>query len=233
MKDVMNDIADDSKLLTVSVSEDASMVIETVTGRLVNPTNPSVDSINLNDIAWALSRIPRFAGHSITEIPFNVAQHSIYVANLVEALVHGRLEIEIPREVQRAVNEIVLGENIAAVLKKAQLHDAHEAYIGDIPSPIKKIPELRETFKLIERRLDAAIFSHFGLQEMTAVEHTVIKFCDKIAQAIEGYQFMPSRGANWDLPQPTLTMLQKFPAPEIPLHSYVSFISHYEYLGQQ
>lgn len=229
----MKDLMKDSKILTTSTSEDASMVIETVTGRLVNPTNPSVDSINLNDIAWALSRIPRFAGHSITEIPFNVAQHSIYVADLVGELLHARLKIEIPLEVQLAVNEIHASGNTTAVLKKAQLHDAHEAYIGDIPSPIKKIPELRETFKLIERRLDLAIFSYFGLSEMTEQEHVAIKFCDKIAQAIEGYQFMPSRGSNWDLPEPTLTMLQKFPAPEIPLHSYLSFISHYEYLSQQ
>lgn len=61
----------------------------------------------------------------------------------------------------------------------------------------------------------------------------VIEYCDKLAQAIKGYQFMPSRGLNWNLPRPTLTMIQKFPQPTPPLESYQAFLDRYEYLREQ
>ncbi len=218
------------KPLTVSASDDVSMHIETVSGRLVNVTNPSADSILLDDIAWALSRIPRFAGHTITEIPYNVAQHSVYVATLMEELLKSHEDFNLDFEVKKSLEKI---HNNVDVLMKALLHDAHEAYTGDIPSPIKKIPELQETFKLIEQKLDHAIRTQFELDELTDAEKTVIKYCDKLAQAIEGYQFMPSRGFNWVLPKPTLMKLQKFPQPKEAIDSYKDFILHYEYLRDQ
>lgn len=219
------------KPLTVSASDDVSMHIETVSGRLVNVTNPSADSILLDDIAWALSRISRFAGHTITEVPYNVAQHSVYVAQLMEELLKSHEDFVLDFEVKKALARIHI--NVPEILIKALLHDAHEAYTGDIPSPIKKIPELQETFKLIEMRLDHAIRTQFALGELTDAEKVVIKYCDKLAQAIEGYQFMPSRGFNWVLPKPTLMKLQKFPQPKEAIDSYKDFILHYEYLRDQ
>jgi hypothetical protein len=59
-----------------------SAIIETVTGKFVDIENPNRDDINLVDIAWALSRISRFAGHTITPIPYTVAQHSVLVARM-------------------------------------------------------------------------------------------------------------------------------------------------------
>lgn len=222
------------KLIAESQSDDVSMLIETVSGKRVNVTHPDKNDITLEDIAWALSRIPRFAGHTITEIPYNVAQHSVYVASLAESIFTGSLPITLPADVEKAVTDIISQKGLrSSILIKAQLHDAHEAYTGDIPSPIKKIPELRDTFKLIEMRLDHAIFSKFMLDELSDNEKILIKFCDKLAQAIEGYQFMPSRGKDWNLPKPSLLLLQKFPAPTNPSESYKNFISHYEYLSEQ
>jgi 5'-deoxynucleotidase YfbR-like HD superfamily hydrolase len=116
---------------------------------------------------------------------------------------------------------------------KALVHDGHEAYTGDIPSPIKKIPELNATLKLIEGRLDGAIYSALNLEDTSEDEKILIKHCDKLAQAIEGYQFMPSRGLNWNLPKTTLIKLQKFPQPLSPLESYKAFIARFEYLTEQ
>lgn len=210
---------------------DYSMCIETVSGKLVNPANPDPNNIELNDIAWSLSRIPRFAGHTITEVPYNVAQHSIYVSELLEKLFKdpGSLtgDIEI---MQAAYRVTVSNDSVRTVCAKALLHDAHEAYFGDIPSPIKKIPELRPTFKAIEAKLDSAIFMKLGLTPTSEDEYAIIKFCDKLAQAIEGYQYMPSRGRNWVLPEPTLVRLQEFPAPLAPLRSYELFLERYSEL---
>lgn len=222
----------EKKPLTISRNDDSSMLIETVSGRTVNVTDPCKEDISINDIAWALSRIPRFAGHTITEIPYNVAQHSVYVAKLAETfLCHSTDGIE--NADARAACISTSSADIPSLLIKCLIHDAHEAYTGDIPSPIKKIPELIETFKLIEQKLDHAILSHFSLSEVSESEKILIKYCDKLAQSIESYQFMPSRGLNWNLPKPSLILLQKFPAPLNPMDSYLSFISHYEYLSNQ
>ena len=207
---------------------DYSMCIETVSGKLVNPSDPDPDNIELNDIAWSLSRIPRFAGHTITEIPYNVAQHSIYVSELLEKLLNDPSSLTGDIAIIQAARRVAMSnESMRAVCAKALLHDAHEAYFGDIPSPIKKIPELRPTFKAIEAKLDSAIWQKLKLVPPTEDEYAAIKFCDKLAQAIEGYQYMPSRGRNWVLPEPTLVRLQEFPAPLAPLKSYELFLERY------
>lgn len=218
---------------------DVSMCIETVTGKLVNPSNPSPDSICVEDIAWALSRIPRFAGHTITEIPYNVAQHSVYVSELVEGVLDGSVPIyDTHPIVVDAIKNIKDSWNHVGVrvIIRALFHDGHEAYFGDVPSPIKKIPELTQTFKMLETNLDIAIAAHLGIGPVgpkNSDEIIIIKFCDKLAQAIEGYQYMPSRGLNWNLPRPSLQMLQKFPLPMTPLESYKAFLNRYEYLKGQ
>jgi hypothetical protein len=135
-------------------------------------------------------------------------------------------------QMQCAVNIVARG-NVKEALLLALLHDAHEAYIGDIPSPIKRIPELRETYKLMEMRLDHVIRMYFKLDEPDEDMKSLIKYCDHLAQAIEGYQFMPSRGLNWNLPKPEISQLQQFPAPLGPLASYKSFIARLEYLQEQ
>ena len=207
----------------------ADMLIETVTGHRVNVMQPSADDISLEDIAWSLSRLPRFAGHTITDIPYNVAQHSVGVARLAEQLLSSPGDFAMDENVRLAAERLAR-QNRKPVLMKALMHDAHEAYTGDIPSPVKKIPELREIFSTIENRLDAVIFSKLELDKVTDDERLVIKYCDRLAQAMEGYQFMPSRGLHWNLPRLSVKLLQRFPAPETALKSYDAFMAHMQYL---
>ena len=218
------------KPLTISSDDDVGLLIETVSGRRINPTNPDALQIDIQDIGWALSRIPRFAGHTITRLPYNVAQHSVYVAELVEAIVNGSIDTDLFHD-STTLPAVLVADS--SVYLKALLHDAHEAYTGDIPSPIKRIPELRETLKLIEGRLDHAIFTQFQLDETTEDEKRLIKYADRLAQAVESYQFMPSRGLDWNLPPASLIMLQQFPAPVEPLEAYKKFIEKFEYYSQQ
>lgn len=83
--------------------------VRTNSGMYVNLVNPDPDTININDIAHALSCIPRFNGH--TRFPYSVAQHSLMVCNMLP-----------PEDMLTGL-----------------LHDASEAYICDIPSPLKKL----------------------------------------------------------------------------------------------
>jgi hypothetical protein len=83
----------------------------------------------LEDVAHSLSLTVRFRGHTVE--PYYVAQHCVLVA----------LEMEACREAQSAV--------LAGLL-----HDAHEAYVGDVPSPLKwACPE----FKTVENRVEIAL----------------------------------------------------------------------------
>ena len=104
--------------------------IRTFSGKQVYPFDPDVSMIAIEDIGWALSCIPRFNGH--TREPYSVAQHSVMVA-MYSPKQH-RLH--------------------------ALLHDASEAYLCDIPSPLKPYFAGYQAF---EEKLQATIYKRFSL----------------------------------------------------------------------
>jgi hypothetical protein len=112
--------------------------IQTVSGRRVNPFAPSPDDIDLGDIAVALSNQCRFGGH--TRRYYSVAQHACIVSDQVLA---------------RA------GDAHAALW--ALLHDASEAYLIDLPHPIKHRSELGRLYREAEEELEEIIRQRFGL----------------------------------------------------------------------
>ena len=86
--------------------------MQTITGRPFVLRAPHVVPIHLySEIAPALARIPRFNGH--TQKPYSVAQHSVLCAEAAE-IETGDLELA----------------------AHCLLHDAHEAYVGDLTSPV-------------------------------------------------------------------------------------------------
>ncbi len=109
-------------------------MIQTYLGELFNPLAADGEDcgpIHLFDIAHALSNLCRFNGH--VKRFYSVGEHSLYVSTLLDS-----------RELQRW----------------GLMHDAAEAYLGDIVRPIKhKMPE----FRAIEDRLLQRIAKRFGL----------------------------------------------------------------------
>lgn len=104
--------------------------IRTYTGIYVDVMNPTPEMFCIEDIAHALSQIPRFGGH----LPYfySVAAHSISCAN---AGIKERFEL--------------------------LMHDAAEAYLFDVPSPIKKqIPIYSEC----EDKIMKVLSEKFGFQ---------------------------------------------------------------------
>lgn len=87
--------------------------IQTYTGRQWMPLNPNGADVCVEDIAHALSNVCRFTGH-VREF-YSVAQHSVYVAEVLETL----------------------GLS-AAVVFQGLLHDAAEAYLCDMARPVKR-----------------------------------------------------------------------------------------------
>ena len=85
--------------------------LQTVSGRWVNPFDPDPEQLDAGDIARALANQCRFGGHS--RVFYSVAQHAVIVSELVE---------------QRGGDV----EDVFAAL----MHDATEAYLGDMPHPV-------------------------------------------------------------------------------------------------
>ena len=105
--------------------------MQTFTGRKFYPMAPAAEDVDIVDIAHALSLQCRFNGH--VDHFFSVAEHCILMSQSVPA-------------------EDALW---------ALLHDATEAYVGDMISPLKhSMPE----FAAAEDRVMDAICERFGLE---------------------------------------------------------------------
>jgi hypothetical protein len=106
--------------------------IRTVSGRYVNLVDPDPETFDIEDIAHALSNIPRFGGH--LPIFYSVAHHSVTVA--------------------RMMHRLTKAERFQGLM-----HDASEAYLLDIPAPLKAhIPD----YCAIEERMMVRLAGHFG-----------------------------------------------------------------------
>src|ERR1044071_4781738 len=113
--------------------------LQTVSGRRVNPFDPDPDQIDIGDIGRALANQCRFGGHC--RVFYSVAQHSVIVSEIVE----------------RRGGDV---EDAFAAL----MHDATEAYLGDMPHPLKHRSELGASFKAAEADLERAIRARFRIK---------------------------------------------------------------------
>ena len=117
------------------------------------------------------------------------------------------------------------------IVMQALLHDAAEVYISDVPSPLKRIATLRPIIKELEYNLMKAIYISLNIKDPTVLEERLIKHADLIAQKIEAFTFMHSRGKHWEgLPEVSLERLQQFTAPVESLASYKMFMTRYNQL---
>lgn len=135
--------------------------ILTVSGNYFNFLDPDSSTYTIEDISHALSHINRFTGH--TRVAYNVAQHSVMVSHLV------------PPDLAMT----------------GLMHDASEAFLGDVSSPLKQLlPE----YKAIEQQVEASIFKKFGIPFPMPRE---IKVADLIMLASEQKSLMPDINHEW------------------------------------
>lgn len=121
--------------------------IQTISGKKFTLLDPDPASIDIFDIALALGKQCRFAGH-VTRF-YSVAEHCVLLSELVDP-----------------------GNPLLQLA--ALLHDAEEAYTGDISQPLKSLfPGLKKLGHKIRR----AIFDKFEIpwRKITATEWTAIK----------------------------------------------------------
>lgn len=135
--------------------------ILTFTGRVVNPMDLTEDDIDIEDIAHHLSCINRWCG-ALRE-PISVAQHCVHVSWLLKDT---GFELD------------------------GLLHDASEAYLGDVTKWVKRHPSM-EFYREAEKRATSVIARKFGIKEEMPEE---VERADRLMINIEGiYGFK-----NWE-----------------------------------
>jgi len=135
--------------------------IQTYTGRRFTPTKPMAGAIVLEDIAHPLSMQCRFSGH-VSKF-YSVAQHSVLVSYICDE------------------KDALWG----------LLHDASEAYIVDIPRPIKRV--LKEYVDL-ERVMQESVCERFGLPKGMPES---VKKADDLLLMTEARDLMPPLQDGW------------------------------------
>lgn len=163
-------------------------------GNRIWPLDMRPEDVDIQDIAHALSNICRFGGHC-REF-YSVAQHSVLVA--------GRVSAE---------NGLV-----------ALLHDAPEAYCGDVVRPLKQ--DL-VGFSDIESDIWLAIAEHFGL-EVEMPEEVLVE--DARVLLMEKRDLLVHHEYTWEFPQcayPNLEVPNETIDPLPPRLAYGLFMSTY------
>lgn len=138
------------------MSEYKKYSIKTFSGHEFDYNDLHSNTYDINDIAKALSRIPRWLGHS--GIFYSVAQHCCWCYDNTQ------------------------GDPLQALL-----HDATEAYVSDLPSPVKK---LLLDYQEMEYRLGKIIAKKFDIgfpysQETKEVDHLALQFEWKALDVME------------------------------------------------
>lgn len=148
--------------------------VEVASGVQFYPLDPRPEDIHLSDIAHSLSLLCRFNGHC--RAFYSVAEHSVRVARLVFS------------------QPGCTGEHVQWAL----LHDAAEAYLSDVPRPLKRAPEL-QAYRDAEAQLMRCICQRFGLRPDEPLR---VRLADNILLATEARDLMPQLHPWESLPRP-------------------------------
>lgn len=163
--------------------------ILTASGKRIDPSSPSADDIELTDIAAGLSRVNRFGG--FTRDPYTVAEHSVLVAQIAASI-----------------------DGSTAALRYGLLHDASEAYLGDIINPLK---QLMPDYQAIEEKWMECILKKFtGMSLVPGRWKDAVKKADQFAFRVEV--------CKWALHEPADYGLDEYHVNEV-LGSHWYFVS--------
>jgi len=174
----------------------AGSAIQTASGRWLDPLDPDVASIEIGDIAQALSNQCRFGGHC--RVFYSVAQHCTIVADVC----------------------LERGGSPAEALA-ALLHDAAEAYLVDLPHPLKHRSEIGPPYKRAEAHLEEAIRARFDLEpagpevksidrSLLATERRALTATGDAWPELDGAEPLAIEIEPWDPPRARREFLERF-----------------------
>ncbi|MBF0097971.1 MAG: phosphohydrolase [Magnetococcales bacterium] len=142
-------------------AERQGLWIQTYTGKQFWPLDARAEEVEIEDIAHSLAMLCRFNGHCRRF--YSVAEHSVHVSRVVSA----------------------------QLARWGLMHDAAEAYLSDLPQPIKRhMPIFRE----YEERLLRVIAERFSLP--WGVPGEIVQ-ADMVLLATEKAALMGKEPAPW------------------------------------
>lgn len=187
---------------------DVPPVVETRSGRHVNIKNPKHGDIVISDIAFNLSRMPRFNGATMGAIPYSVAQHAVWAA---------------------VISEIELGADCVTALQ-VLVAPSYKAYTFDVGEPVKRLSELYAPVTTIEAGLQGHIYHALQLATPTERVKKVVGKSYLAAHSVEAHYLMPSGGRPWTSPPPHQCLLDKFLPPIEAPHAFQLIMLAYSQL---
>ena len=140
--------------------------IQTFSGKKLDPLNPQPQSLDIESIVHALTNVCRWGGHC--KIHWSVAQHSILVSDILRHQGHSE-EIQF----------------------WGLMHDAAEAYLGDVCRPVKK----RIGFEKYESPLLKVILRHVA--NLSGEIPEVVHQADNIALVSEANLLFDAPVDKW------------------------------------
>jgi hypothetical protein len=144
--------------------------LELLSGAYLDYLDPQVQDIAFSDIATGLANTCRWVGQC--PYHYSVAEHACLVHDIVEAW-----------------------GGTPAQRFGALHHDDHEAYVGDVPTPLKQI--LGEAYRQLVERLDVVIADRLGCDPALFTD-PLVKKADLLALFWEAERFKPSKGHHWE-----------------------------------
>lgn len=174
--------------------------IETYLGHPIDPLNPEPKRICVQDIIHALSNQCRFSGH--TRSFYSVGQHSVLVSILLQQW----------------------GMNIRTQVR-GLFHDASEAYLVDMPTPIKRqMPTYRQAEAPLQEMIEKTLFWDFIPATQEEIES--IKQADLALLATEARDLMRDP-KDWKVLQGVAPMPERI-LPLLPPQAKEYFQFRYE-----
>jgi hypothetical protein len=150
--------------------------IQTHSGKALDLRCPDPRDIDVADIAHALSMICRYNGH--TNRHYSVAEHCCHVSDWVNLPGYGR------------------GGALAGLL-----HDASEAYVGDLTYPMQLAigSPARAAVQSLHAAVSGAILEHLGLAGWVQLDHPEVKRIDRQILLDERNALMGPPPMAWDV----------------------------------
>jgi hypothetical protein len=168
--------------------------IQTFKGVQFWPVDPRPEEILIEDIAHALSLQCRFSGH--TRVHYSVAEHSVRVSRVVPP-----------------------GDALWGLM-----HDAAEAYLVDLPRPLKRLSSFG-AYRLAEATVMGAVARRF---DISPNEPDSVKLIDQVLLATEARDLLGPKPAEWGwMPDPLPGRIE----PWTPRLAEVTFLERFAELA--
>lgn len=147
-------------------------------GETVLLLRPEATEIRLSTIAHNLACLNRFTGSAV--FPYSVAEHSVHVSRLASRMTGGDPEVALA----------------------GLMHDAHEAYLGDVSTPVKRAVHAlgSDAFDRLDAPWERRVRAVFGVSWDARISEIVL-CADHVACMTERHALLPASPAWPDMPE--------------------------------